>query len=192
MPAGALLSSSSSEAPSAHARVSGEQEWKAALAAFRETQKDAMDQAKSVLDSAKTYQTTVFGLAYGGFFAIWGFSRSFIADTRLMAATGALMAFSILLFVIFEIANMTFMSRIAARKLELVAGIQEPASLKDLQISTEAFKQANFQYRQQTIASARRLQKVWHWFFWPSLGSGVLAALLLVFLLVRHSIVGAV
>jgi hypothetical protein len=53
-------------------------DWKAAIAAFRAAQKESQEQAKSILDSAKSYQTTLFGLAYGGFFAIWGFSKGFI------------------------------------------------------------------------------------------------------------------
>jgi hypothetical protein len=101
------------------------------------------------------------------------------------------MGVSILLFVCFEIANMFFMNRIAAEKLELATTMASPTNLEEVRAAAQTFDAANARFRQRTLTTARRVHRAWLVFFWPSLLSGVFAALLLIFLLIKHTLVNA-
>ena len=60
-------------------------------------------------EHANRYATTVVGLAYGGFFALWSPTRSAIISPTckpLVSAAGALMTLSLLTFISFEIFRM--------------------------------------------------------------------------------------
>ena len=154
-----------------------------ALGQIEKARKTQDEQTRALFDQTKAYQTTIIGLAYGGFFAIWAYARTFLVDTKLVALAGALMGISIFLFAVFEILNMLFLTFVTLQSAKLARSIVAPADASSIPTFASQFTElAN------GTKAANTLIRLWPWFFVPSLLSGVFAALLLIFMLLQHAL----
>lgn len=147
------------------------------------------EQVKTLYDQTKSYQTTIIGLAYGGFFAIWAYAKSFLTDTRFAALAGALMGISIFLFAIFEILNMLLLTFATLKSAEFARKIQVPRDPNHISFAAEQLSTAANTFKQDIERAAAKLIRAWPWFFLPSLLSGVAAAFILVYLLLKHALI---
>jgi hypothetical protein len=161
-----------------------------ALDQIEKARKTQSEQAKTIYDQTKSYQTTIIGLAYGGFFAIWAYAKTFVTDTKLAAVAGALMGLSIFLFVVFEILNMLFLTFVTLETAKFARSITAPSDPNRIPMIAEQLVNSANTFKEKLESAAGKLIFVWPWFFIPSLLAGIIAALLLIYLLLKHALVG--
>lgn len=165
------------------AAVSGRLEL--AIAAAKEERKLRLELTKQTMEQSKTYQTTIYGFAYAGFFGIWAFGRSLTLDKGLMALSGAPMTLSIFSFVIFEIFNMFLLQKISRETLVISDLVLVPSTVEEIESNTKRLKERSELFRDEMFKHYKRLMFVWPAFFGTSLISGLVAVALLVYCLFK-------
>ncbi len=121
---------------------------------------------KSIFDQASNYTKLVLGLGYVGFFAAWSGTKANLRPAELVGSA-LLMCISLFTYIIFEVYQARFVSKAA---IDLVSTINKPG----LEMS------ALQEYKQRTSEAQERYFKLWSWIFHFSVGTGILAALILI------------
>ena len=141
-----------------------------------ETGRGAMDQRqflsevkniqKSLFDQASNYTKVVLGLGYVGFFAAWSGTKANLRPAELVASA-LLMCLSLFAYVIFEIFQARFLSKV---------GIDLARTLSNSGLQMTALQE----YQQRTAKSQEHYFRLWGFIFPFCAISGVLGALILI------------
>ena len=159
------------------------------LLALYETEKRLQyEQTKFIFEQSKTYHTIVMGLAYGGFFALWSSAKAFVNDAGLLATAASLMLVSILSFTLFTILNMYLLQQASLKNAKLAQSFGNPTTSKELRKSISQIATYRTEMNSGILAASARLARWWAPFFYTSLSTGIFAALLMLYILLRHQI----
>ena len=138
------------------------------------------EQTKKREDYAKTYTTTIIGLAYGGFFALWAFAKTLLppSDRQLILASASLLTVSLFIFVVFEIIKVAQASSSISKANKLLC---TTAKNRDF----DEFHRLFAQMAEDTQRDDSRFFRFWQITFYPCVFFGVSGAALLFFLMAR-------
>jgi hypothetical protein len=165
-------------------------DWREEQAAFEAEKKLQYEQAKFLFDQSKTYNTVIIGLAYGGFFSLWASVNSYSTDKRTIALAGALMAISILAFVGFTILNVYVMSTVVVENANYASLFGNPKSLEEFRALVTRLTDRRVKMNAKIAEQSIWVAKLWRPFFFTAIGSGLLASLIVVFLMLKHVVSG--
>jgi len=130
----------------------------------------------SSYEQAKSYSNIIMMGGYAGLFAVWSFTKNDIEQWQSITV-GLLSILSIFSFVLFEIYGVWLRS---TQTFNLISQLQE----------AERLNKFPEDYGKQEMKRAERLMKVWPYFFFVTLGSGVLAGGILIWSFVTKLICG--
>jgi len=136
----------------------------------KELQAFVESQEKLVLSSyeqAKSYSNIIMMGGYVGLFAIWSFTKENLEQWQTMTV-GLLAILSVFSFVLFEIYGLWL------RSTQTISLLRQLGEAKRLHKFPD-------DYGKQEMKSTKTLAKLWPYFFFFTLGTGVLAGLLLLF-----------
>jgi hypothetical protein len=157
-----------------------------ALEIYETEKKLQFEQAKFIFEQSRTYHTVIMGLAYGGFFALWSSTSSFVTDKKTMALAGGLMTLSIIAFAVFTIINMYILSKVTLRNAQLAQKFGNPKTAEDLIAVAQQIAEYRDKMNSDIRSASAQVAILWPPFFFTSLISGVAAALILLFVLLKH------
>ena len=100
-----------------------------------DTLKRLWDIQKSSFDSAMTYSKTMLGLGYGGFFALWAGTKSYLGP-RSVLWSALLIGISLFFYVIFEITQIALISLVMASFTKLLHENGEELAIKGYQVNS--------------------------------------------------------
>ena len=130
----------------------------------------------SSYEQAKNYSNIIMLGGYAGLFAIWNFTKNDIEQWQSISV-GLLAMISVLSFVLFEIYGIWLQ---ATQTFNLISQLQEAEKLNKFPED----------YGKQGVKRAERLAKIWPYFFFVTLSSGILAGGLLIWSFAKKLICG--
>lgn len=128
-------------------------------------------------EKANAYTNLIILAGYAGLFALWQFTRDILSRTQVLTAA-LLILISIVVFVIFEIYKAHYTSRLLRQYLGVVQQPQNRTSPERLLSAMNTFEDAE-------RAAAIHFVRFWQVVFWLTTVTGVSAALVLGYALVR-------
>ena len=134
---------------------------------------------------AQTYNNAVVVIGYASFFAIWAFSRIYLPETTSIHVALA-MGLSIFLFVIFVVIDMSYHTFVVMKANAKLRHKYEATTLEGLIAESKAHKAMTDDFSQSVMRGGLVMLVAWPFFFFPSLLSGVYAALLLLYNFAAH------
>jgi hypothetical protein len=138
------------------------------------------EQTRAIFDRTRDYNNTVVTIGYASFFAIWAFTRDQLpASVSLHVAL--CMGLSIFLFVIFVVIDMLFLTFVTVQFSRKLRHKFDFRTLDEAVQQSEAHATNAEQFQKQVRVASLSILVVWPFFFLPSLGLGVYAALLLMY-----------
>jgi hypothetical protein len=163
------------------------QDWNTQLELFEREKKAQSEQVKAFFDNSRTYNAVIMGLAYGGFFSLWSSANGFSADKRTLALAGALMTISLIAFILFTVLNMVVVSRTTIGHARLAQQYgAAPTNIQEFAQMTARVAAGRESLNAKLQSDAARMALLWPPFLWTSLASGLVASLLLLWLLLKH------
>jgi hypothetical protein len=130
----------------------------------------------SSYEQAKNYSNLIMMGGYAGLFAVWNFTKNDIEPWQSLTV-GLLAIFSVLSFVLFEIYGIWLQT---TQTFNLISKLQEAEKLNKFPKD----------YGKQGMLRAERLAKVWPYFFFVTLCSGISAGGLLIWSFVEKLVCG--
>jgi len=131
---------------------------------------------RSTYEQARSYNNIIIMGGYAGLFAIWSFTKNDLERWQSIAV-GLLAILSVLSFVLFEIYGIWLRS---TQTSNLMKQLQEAEKLNTYPA----------EYGKQEMKRVETLVKVWPFFFFVTLGTGVLAGGILIWSFVTKLICG--
>jgi len=169
--------------------MSTSDQWRVALEFYESEKRLQYEQAKFLFEQSRTYQAVIMGLAYGGFFALWSSTNSFVQNKGISALAAALMLISILAFALWTILNMYMLAQVTLKHAGLAKLYdKDPQSHEELLARTKLISEKRHMINAEIRDVTVRLAMFWRPFFYTSLILGVIAALIMLVVLVTHSI----
>jgi len=130
--------------------------------------RDLKELQTSFFDKSSAYTKVILGLGYGAFFTVWAGTKQHLS-ARQAIVSALLMLVSLLLYILFEIAQTMIMSYLA---IELTRAISVPTSNAALSIQ---------RYKDQSIKLTLPLLSVWKIVFPLTLVTGLGGASVLIY-----------
>ncbi|MGO9380027.1 MAG: hypothetical protein ACLP29_15960 [Dissulfurispiraceae bacterium] len=118
-------------------------------------------------EQARSHANIIIMGGYAGLFAIWNFTKSDLELWQSMSV-GLLALISVLIFVLFELYSIWFRQNQTSK---LLSQLEEAEKLDKFTVD----------YKKQEIKRVKKFIKVWLYFFFSALGTGLLAALILAY-----------
>lgn len=121
-----------------------------------------------LFDKAATYDSAVLAGGYVGFFAIWATVKEDM-PRWIVLGSGGLIAFSLLLYILFTVGSAVARQRSTAPLHTIIA---QASDLEDFDVKWNAAVAKN-------VRSTNTMLRIWAWIFPTSAATGILAALLI-------------
>lgn len=139
----------------------------------------------ATIEMAKQYHTTVLSLGYAGAFAIWTFCKDFMPENS-QILTALLLGTSLIIYVFFEIFNVTIIGVLAIRSNIMAQPTPIPDTLEELNTYVSALKAKNAKFQRSMRGLAIGSIIIWPFFFISSLLCGLAGVLLLMYNFIAH------
>ena len=138
------------------------------------------EQTRNIFDRTRDYNNTVVTIGYAGFFAIWAFTRD-VLPTSVTIHVALAMGVSILLFVIFVVIDMLFLTYVTLKFHSNIRYNFNFSTIEEAFTQSEEHKSRAIEFQKEVRRATIGIVSVWPFFFLPSLACGLYAALVLMY-----------
>ena len=128
-------------------------------------------------EKAMAYTNLIIVAGYAGFFALWQITKDFLSRNQVLSSA-LLMLISVVLFVVFEIYKAYYSSR---RLLDIGTILNDPENQSSLATLVSEIEKHNLDEQKRYV----RFGRIWHVVFILTVLSGLSAAFILAYALVR-------